>query len=126
MRKQEHHIHDKAGDRLIGGLTKALNKLTGTYTVGEDSSLRAEINDLKQRMEELFMGAKEDLDTLTGKFDSLESAVVAVADDIAALKAEIAAANANANIDLSLLIARADGIEAGLRAAVGAGPGSDV
>lgn len=71
------------------------------------------------------MGLREDFEALTAKFDGLESAVTAVAEDIAALKDEITEANERANIDLSPLIARAEGIEAGLRAAVGSGPGSD-
>lgn len=77
------------------------------------------------KLEELIMGLREDFEALTAKFDGLESAVTAVAEDIAALKDEITEANERANIDLSPLIARAEGIEAGLRAAVGSGPGSD-
>ena len=78
-----------------------------------------------ERMEKLIMGLKEDFDNLNTKFDGLESASLAVADDIAALKREIVEANERANIDLSPLVARAEGIEAGLRAAAGSQPGSD-
>lgn len=78
-----------------------------------------------EKVEKLIMGLREDHDVLVGKFDTLETAVTAVAEDIAALKTELQQANDRANIDLSPLIARAEGIEAGLKAAVGSQPGSD-
>lgn len=92
---------------------------------GDNSQVLTAINNLTKVTEEKFMGLKEDFGTLTGKFDGLEAATLAVADDIAALKQEISDANERANIDLSPLMARADNIEAGLRAAVGSQAGSD-
>lgn len=82
-------------------------------------------NKSNEKVEKLIMGLREDHDTLTAKFGELELAAVAVADDIAALKRELEEANERANIDLSPFIARADNIQAGLRAAAGSQPGSD-
>lgn len=71
------------------------------------------------------MALREDFEKLQSKFDLMEQAVAAVAEDIAALKGEIKEANERANIDLSGLVSRAENIEAGLRSAVGVVPGSD-
>ena len=71
------------------------------------------------------MALQEDFQTLSGKFDAMDTAVQAVADDIAALKEEIREKNEQSNVDLSGLIARADGIEARLRASAGSQAGSD-
>lgn len=83
------------------------------------------ITQLTRKVEEGLMALKDDFATLQGKFDTMETAVSAVAEDITALKNEIKDANDRANIDLSPLIARAENIEAGLRSAVGSQPGSD-
>lgn len=71
------------------------------------------------------MATQADLEALSAKFDAMEEAVTVVADDIAALKQEIIELNENTNVDLTPLIARAEGIEARLRAAAGSNPGSD-
>ena len=71
------------------------------------------------------MGLKEDFETLNQRFDGMESAASAAADDIAALKEEIKVLNEKSNVDLSGLVARAEKIEAGLRGAAGSQPGSD-
>lgn len=77
------------------------------------------------RMEKILMGVTEDLATLNAQFDGIESAVLVIADDIAAYVAEIREANERANIDLSPLIARAEGIETRLRGVAGPNPGTD-
>lgn len=122
---------------LLNGLNGAVNKfgdaairltdaIIKSGSSGEDlKQLRTAIQQLTERMEKKLMGLTEDFAALSAKFDGLESATTAVADDIAALKRELEEANARANIDLAPLIARAEGIEAGLRAAVGSQPGSD-
>jgi hypothetical protein len=73
----------------------------------------------------IVMSVTEDLATLTTKFDDMEAAVTLAVADIAAYIEELRAANEAANIDLSPLIARAENIAAGLRAAAGSNPGSD-
>lgn len=72
----------------------------------------------------LRMGIQEDFATLNEKFAGMEAAQQLVADDIAALKAEIIALNQASNVDLSPLIQRAENIEAALRAAAGSSAGS--
>lgn len=113
---------------LLSAFLGAYNRRTDLWQPvagGDNSQVLAAINNLTNLVEEKFMGLKEDFEALSGKFDGLESATLAVADDIAALKNEISEANDRANIDLSPLMARADNIEAGLRAAVGSQAGSD-
>lgn len=109
-----------------GNLDEVLRLLAAKATDGgSNAQVLTAINNLTNFVKENFMALKEDFQTLQSKFDGMESAVTAVADDIAALKSEIEEANERANIDLLPLVARADGIEAGLRAAVGSQPGSD-
>lgn len=72
------------------------------------------------------MGLQEDFETLSLKFDGVDTAVQLIADDIAALKQELADALANNTpIDLTGLIARAEGFEARLRGVAGPVAGSD-
>lgn len=122
------NIASTLGDKLAHverTLHTGLGAIAQGGGAGDNSQVLLAINGLTKSIEEKFMGLKEDFGTLTSKFDGLESATLAVADDIAALKQEIADANERANIDLSPLMARADNIEAGLRAAVGSQAGSD-
>lgn len=83
------------------------------------------INNLTNLVKEIEMGLKEDFQTLTERFDRLDEAALAVADDIAALKNEIKEANDRANIDLTPLVTRAEGIESRMRASAGPNAGSD-
>jgi outer membrane murein-binding lipoprotein Lpp len=110
---------------LLDGLLKAYIARTKAWSESDNSPVSQAINNLDRKVDQFVMGLKEDFDALNGKFDSLDSATQAVADDIAALKEEIKAANDRADIDLSPLVARADNIEARLRGAAGANPGSD-
>lgn len=91
----------------------------------DNSQVLQAINELTILVKEQHMALKDDFETLNGKFDALDSATQAVADDIAALKTEIKEANERANIDLSPLVARAEGIEGRLRGAAGPNAGSD-
>lgn len=111
-----HHLSD--------GTKRFLDRLADAFCPSDGTILNA-INNLDRKVDERIMGLKEDFETLSGKFDSLDSATQAVADDIAALKEEIKVANDRANIDLSPLVARADSIETRLRGAAGPNAGSD-
>lgn len=71
------------------------------------------------------MGLKEDNEALSERFGRVETAVDLIAADVAALKTELEDANERANIDLSPLIARAEGIEARLTGIAGPNAGSD-
>lgn len=107
------------GERTLRSLETLCGKPQGS-----DAVLTA-INNLTNFVKETLMGLKEDVETLKEKFDTLESAALAVADDIAALKNELKEANDRANIDLSPFIERAGNMEAGLRAAAGPQAGTD-
>jgi hypothetical protein len=100
-------------------------KLLAQAGGGDNSQVLNAIDNLGRKVDEAVMALKDDVQTLQGKFDAMETAVTAVAEDIAALKNELKEANERANIDLTPLITRAENIEAGLRASVGAQPGSD-
>lgn len=92
---------------------------------GLQADVLTAINNLDRKVDEAVMGLKEDHQALTGRFDKLDEATQLVADDIAALKREIAEANDRANIDLTPLMSRADAIEARLRGSAGSQAGSD-
>lgn len=128
-RKYLHEVEEKSKLYfLLNSFIGAYNRRTDVLAKssgGNNSDVLTAINNLTILVKEKFMGLKEDFQTLQGKFDGLESASLAVADDIAALKNEISEANDRANIDLSPLMARADKIEAGLRSAAGPQAGSD-
>lgn len=110
---------------FIGAYNRRTDVLGKMSSGGDNSQVLTAINNLTNLTREIFMGLKEDFETLKSKFDSLDSATQAVADDIAALKSEIKEANDRANIDLSPLVERANNIEARLRGAAGPNAGSD-
>lgn len=111
--------------KFLMSCLEAYKDRTEKWSEADNSAVLTAINNLTNFVKENLMTLKDDFATLQGKFDTMESAVTAVAEDIAALKNEIKEANDRANIDLSPLVARAEGIEAGLRAAAGSQAGSD-
>lgn len=120
-------------DRLIlevpqgGNLDKVLRLFIDALKAGgnDSSAVVAAINNLTNLVKEKFMGLKEDNEALNERFGRVETAVDLIAADVSALKAELEEANERANIDLSPLITRAEGIEARLTGIAGPNAGSD-
>lgn len=123
---------------LINAFIGAYNRRTDVLAQGGNSqfpdlqmmaarleTIHGLVFDLNRKVDEALMGLKEDHQALTERFDKLDEATQLVADDIAALKQEIAEANERANIDLSPLVSRANDIEARLRGSAGSQAGSD-
>lgn len=126
-------------DALLGGLIGAINRHADAIAPPDTSlaeALRRDggnnnaevltaINNLTDLVKENFMGLKEDNEILNERMGRVETAVDLIAADVTALKTEIEQANERANIDLSPLIARAEGIEARLTGIAGPNAGSD-
>lgn len=125
--------HDGPSTRLVlevplsGNLDKVLRLLVDALKSGggNNSEVLTAINNLTNLVKEKFMGLKEDNEALNERFGRVETAVDLIAADVTALKTELQEANERANIDLSPLIARAEGIEARLTGIAGPNAGSD-
>ena len=104
---------------------KELIASIGGLTNGGSNEVLTAIGNLTNLVKEKFMGLKEDNDALTERMGQVESAVELVAADVSALKDELKAANERSNIDLTPLIARAEGIAARLTGIAGQNAGSD-
>jgi methyl-accepting chemotaxis protein len=105
-----------------------------------NTEVLAAVNNLTKLVKEIHMALKDDVKALTDQIGSIEEgnqktaeAVQLIADDVTALKKEIADANEKSNVDLSPLVQRAANIAASsnavsskLREIAGPNAGSDL
>lgn len=123
--KTERTVHEVEPESNLDTLIRDLITALANNDPGDNSQVLMAINNLTKLTKESFMGLKEDNETLNERMGRVETAVDLIAADVSALKTELEQANERANIDLSPLIARAEGIEARLTGIAGPNAGTD-